>query len=176
MSGSHQIIIVAGPNGAGKTSFANEYLPAAQGGFHYLNADESARRLAAGGLTGGALDVAAGKDMLAQLQLLVDQRADIMLETTLATLTYSKRIPIWKGTGYSVSLIYLRLPSVDAAIARVRKRVQAGGHAIPEDVIRRRFAKSINYLERIYKPLVNDWQVWDSLEGDFNLVAAWDDQ
>lgn len=77
--------------------------------------------------------------------------------------------------GYVVSLIYLLLPSIDASIERVRRRVAAGGHDIPEEVIRRRFGRSIANLENIYKSLVDDWYIWDSLEGDFNLVQAWDD-
>jgi predicted ABC-type ATPase len=71
-----------------------------------------------------------------------------------------------------VSLIYLRLPSVEASIERVRRRVEAGGHAVPEAVIRRRFARSIDYLDRIYKPIVDDWSVWESLEGDFSLLET----
>jgi predicted ABC-type ATPase len=166
------IIILAGPNGAGKTSFANEYLPAVQEDLLFLNADETARRLAATGHSGSALDVAAGREMLTQMDLLAQQRAEFMLETTLATMTYAKRIPTWRQNKYWISLIYLRLPSVEASIARVRKRVQAGGHAIPEDVIRRRFARSLMYLERVYKPLVNDWHIWDSLDGDFKLAES----
>jgi predicted ABC-type ATPase len=51
--------------------------------------------------------------------------------------------------------------------------VAAGGHDIPEGVIRRRFAKSLNYLETRYKPIVDEWYVWDSLEGSFTLAEAW---
>ncbi|WP_210191602.1 MULTISPECIES: hypothetical protein [Rhodomicrobium] len=98
-----------------------------------------------------------------------------MLETTLASLTYATKIPKWRQAGYSVALIYLRLPNVETSIERVRRRVAAGGHDIPEGVIRKRFAKSLDYLERIYKPLVDEWYIWDSLEGDFARVEAWDD-
>lgn len=44
-----------------------------------------------------------------------------------------RKIPLWRQHGYSVTLIYLRLPSVSDSLARVRKRVAAGGHGIPED-------------------------------------------
>ena len=52
-------------------------------------------------------------------------------------------------------------------------RVSQGGHDIPEDTIRRRFGKSLDYLERIYKPIVDDWYVYDSREGEFVLHASW---
>ncbi|MFZ4808944.1 MAG: AAA family ATPase [Hyphomicrobiaceae bacterium] len=170
-----EIIIVAGPNGAGKTSFANEYLSAAEEDLAYVNADEIARGLALQGLAGTALDVASAGALLGDVERLVASRAEFMLETTLATLTYAPRIGSWRKQGYWVSLIYLRLPSVEVAIERVQRRVRAGGHSIPTDVVRRRFSRSLQYLERIYKPIVDDWSIWDSLEGDFRLAATSDD-
>jgi predicted ABC-type ATPase len=56
----------------------------------------------------------------------------------------------------------------------VQKRVAAGGHDIPEATIRRRFSKSARYFETIYKSLVDEWYVWDSLEGTFALRESWD--
>jgi predicted ABC-type ATPase len=97
-----------------------------------------------------------------------------MLETTLATLIYARKIPLWRQLGYVVSLVYLRLPSVESSIGRVQKRVSTGGHGIPEEIIRRRFDKSRRYLEKIYKPIVDEWYVWDSFERYFVLAEAWD--
>jgi predicted ABC-type ATPase len=57
----------------------------------------------------------------------------------------------------------------------VRRRVAAGGHGIPEETIRRRFGRSLEYLGTRYKPIVDEWYVWDSLEGEFRLAEAWDD-
>jgi predicted ABC-type ATPase len=113
--------------------------------------------------------------MLGQIDELVAARTEFMFETTLASLSYAQKIPAWKKAGYSVALIYLRLPDVEASIARVRRRVEAGGHNIPEAVIRKRFAKSARYFETLYKPIVDEWYVWESLEGDFQIVEAWDD-
>ncbi len=61
-------------------------------------------------------------------------------------------------------------------MARVRKRVAAGGHGIPDQTIRRRFSKSIAYLETIYKPIVDTWYIWESREGGFVLVGSWERQ
>jgi predicted ABC-type ATPase len=170
-----ELIMIAGPNGAGKTSFANAYLPAAAEGLIYVNADEIAREIAHLNLPPGALDIRAGRMMLERIDVAVAERKELMLETTLASLTYAKKIPIWQQAGYSVALIYLRLANVGQSIERVRRRVEAGGHAIPEDVIRKRFEKSRDYLERIYKPIVDEWYIWESLEGDFALAEAWND-
>ena len=40
-------------------------------------------------------------------------------------------------------------------------RVKQGGHNVPEDVIRRRYAHGIANFER-YKLLVNSWQLYDN--------------
>jgi predicted ABC-type ATPase len=166
-----EIIVVAGPNGAGKTSFAKEYL-SDEIRFTFVNADEiaSASVLHAG--VKHLSDISAGRTMLDRVDSLVDAGADLVIETTLASLTYARKIRIWRANGYHVSLIYLRLNSVEESVARVRRRVDAGGHGIPEEVIRRRFDKSIRYFETIYKPIVNAWYVWESREGRFVPVAS----
>jgi predicted ABC-type ATPase len=74
-----------------------------------------------------------------------------------------------------VGLVYLRLQSVEVSIERGRRRVADGGHDVPEATIRRRYSRSAEYLEAIYKRLVNEWYVWDSLEGEFRPAEAWDD-
>jgi predicted ABC-type ATPase len=74
-----------------------------------------------------------------------------------------------------VGLVYLRLQSVEVSIERVRRRVAEGGHDIPEATIRRSYSRSTEYLETIYKRLVNEWYIWDSLEGEFRPAEAWDD-
>jgi predicted ABC-type ATPase len=110
--------------------------------------------------------------MLRRVDELVRANADFLVETTLATLAYAQKIPSWRANGYVISLVYLRLGSAEEAVTRVRKRVAAGGHGIPEDTIYRRFGKSLRYLETTYKPIVDEWYIWESREGTFTLVEA----
>jgi predicted ABC-type ATPase len=154
-----EIIIIAGPNGAGKTSFANKYLSSFRGRFVFLNADEVAREIVLQGVPQAQLDI-----------------LNIAFETTLASLSYAKKIPTWQQAGCSVALVYLRLASVEMSIERVRRRVAQGGHGIPEDVIRKRFTKSLDYFERLYRSIVDEWYIWDSLEGSFEPAEKWDDR
>jgi predicted ABC-type ATPase len=170
-----QVIIVAGPNGAGKTSFANKHFDVPRPGLVYVNADEIARSLDRTGLSQQEIDIRAGREMLKRIDGLVIARSSFMLETTLASLTYLRKIRQWRETGYVVALIYLRLPNVEMSLERVRRRVARGGHGIPEGVIRQRFAKSIDYLERHYKSAVDEWYIWDSLEDHFRPAEAWND-
>lgn len=166
------VLIVAGPNGAGKTTFVQSWFPmrGQAEGFVFLNADEIARELRAGGAKGSAADVAAGRALLDQLDLLSRSGANILVETTLSTRVYVRWISVWRQRNYRIELVYIRLPSVEASLARVAHRVSIGGHVIPEADVRRRFARSLANLQTLYKPLVDSWEVWDSRNGELTLA------
>lgn len=159
------LVLLAGPNGAGKTTFINQFLRERAEAFQFVNPDEVAR-----GLIGSGRDLAAGRLVLARLEDLIAARADIVLETTLATRTHARRVHACRAAGYRVELVYLRLPSADASIARVAGRVAEGGHGIPEDTLRRRFALSLDYLETTYKPLADAWKVYASGGDELELL------
>jgi predicted ABC-type ATPase len=170
-----EIIIVAGPNGAGKTTFANAFLPLERERFVYVNADEIARELYDPLINTSILNIQAGREMLDRIEATVAASIDLMFETTLATRTYAQKIPRWRENGYLIKLFYLQLPGAEQSIERVKRRVALGGHDIPADIIRRRFTKSKEYLENQYKQVVDEWYVWDSLEGGFEQIASWID-
>lgn len=130
-------LILAGPNGSGKTTFAGEFLPAEGNCPTFLNAD-----LIAAGLSPFApekANITAMRLMAERIRACVDQRLDFAVESTLAGRTYANLIREWKLVGYVVKIVFLRLDSLEMAIARVQHRVRMGGHSIPEPVIRRRF-------------------------------------
>ena len=164
------VVLVAGPNGAGKSSFARHLIRQDPREYAFLNADDIARDLTTQGVRLPDLDSLAGRELMRRLAVLISQRRDIMIETTLTGRTYAKHIPEWCGLGYWTVLHYLRLPDVDASIARVHRRVASGGHGIPESVLRRRFKRSLENFALLYKPIVDDWFLYDSIEGDFVLV------
>jgi predicted ABC-type ATPase len=83
-------------------------------------------------------------------------------ETTLAGHTYERRIRKWRESGYVVKLVFLSLPTPDDAIARVAARVQQGGHDVPVEVIRRRFATGLRNFLDIYRDLADSWQWIDN--------------
>ena len=161
------ILIIAGPNGAGKTTFAREYLLNEADFTTFVNAD-----LIAAGLNPMQPEqeaVAAGRMMLAMIRRYSNEGRSFALETTLSGRTYASMIPRWQKRGYQVSLVFLSLPSPEVAIERVRQRVQDGGHNIPEDVIRRRFEAGRRNFETIYRPLVNQWALYDN-SGDSPML------
>jgi len=70
-------------------------------------------------------------------------------------------------------LIFLWLPKVEIAVERVRERVRQGGHDVPEQVIRRRYEAGWKNFNRIYKPLVDHWFLYDNAGRDPILLEKW---
>ncbi|PZU75427.1 MAG: Zeta toxin family protein [Brevundimonas sp.] len=120
MGVTHALVLLAGPNGAGKTTFINRFLRQRAEAFRFVNPDEVARGLAG---EGAARDLAAGRLAPERLDALFVERADVVLETTLATRCHAPRLRRFKAAGYRVELIYLRPPSADFSVARVARRV-----------------------------------------------------
>ena len=71
--------------------------------------------------------------------------------------SYVKFIERAHAKGYFVTLLYFWLPTPEQAIERVATRVSEGGHNIPSDVIRRRYANGIRNLVTLYTPICNFW-------------------
>ena len=152
--------IIAGPNGAGKTTFANEFLPIEAECLNFINADLIAQGLSP--FQPEKMSVKAGKLMIQQINQSVKKHESFAFETTLSGKKYAEKVTEWQRLKYEVILYYLKLPSVDFAIERVKLRVKQGGHNVPEQVIRRRFNKSWNNFLHVYKPLCDSWIVFDS--------------
>jgi predicted ABC-type ATPase len=167
---SKKVIIIAGPNGAGKTTFARSFLPKEAQCPRFINAD-----LIAAGLSPFVPEAAAfkaGRLMLEEISESERRGESFAFETTLSGLSYLSRIKLWRAQGYRVSLMYLSLPGPEAAIARVAVRVRQGGHDIPEDVIRRRFAAGLRNFDEHYKTAVNDWALYDNV-GERPILLEW---
>ncbi len=156
-----RVIILAGPNGAGKTTFAREFLPAEGDCPTFINAD-----LIAAGLSPfepEKANITAMRLMAERIRAFVAAGEDFAVESTLAGRTYANLIRQWKQLGYVVKIVFLRLSSPEMAIARVQLRVRLGGHNVPEQVIRRRYEQGWTNFQRIYKGLVDSWQVYDAM-------------
>jgi predicted ABC-type ATPase len=82
--------------------------------------------------------------------------------TTLAGLGHGRWLGQLRSSGYRSHLVFLALPSAALAVARVAARVREGGHAVPEDVVRRRYEAGLRNLFESYIPGVDRWQVYDN--------------
>ena len=162
------IYLIGGCNGAGKTTFAKEFLPTI-GVVRFLNADEIARGLSP--LRPEAVAFKAGKLLLSEFRELVKRGETFALESTLSGRTYVNLLEQAKQRGYAIELHYVWIPDPREAIRRVRQRVIEGGHHVPAEDIRRRFARSIEHFLNDYASLADRWALWDNSAPPAKLLA-----
>jgi len=164
------IYIIAGANGSGKTTLANTLLPEFLLCSEFVNAD-----LIAAGLSPfnpDSMAMQAGRLMLNRIENLAKAKKDFAFETTLSTRSYAPQIKQWIEAGFAVHLIFLWVRDEEISIARVKKRVEMGGHNIPEAIIRRRYKRGIDNFLNIYKKLVTSWEIYDNSEINNTMLIA----
>ncbi len=170
--GRPHVYVIAGPNGAGKTTFAREFLP------HFVDCDEFVNAdLIAAGLSPFAPEreaLRAGRLVLERIHELAERRTTFAFETTLAGLGYVQVLKSHKQSGYGVHAMFLYVPAVEMAEARVAARVRAGGHDVPPSEIRRRFGRGIRNFFGPYSGVFDSWTVFDNSGSVPTLVAFHD--
>ena len=154
------VVVLGGPNGAGKSTAAPRLLRGSLMVEEFVNADTLAQGLSLFRPQDVAID--AGRITLARLDALESQGKSFAFEATLSSQGLGRRLARLKRRGYLLHIVYLWLPTVDLALARVAERVRAGGHDVPADAIRRRFDRGrINFFT-IYRPLADAWRLYDA--------------
>ncbi len=156
-----QIHVLAGVNGAGKSSVVGATIR--DKGGDYYNPDEAAREIMAAnrGLGQTEANAAAWEQGRKLLQRAIDEGLDFTFETTLGGNTMPGLLAEAAKRGIEVHVFYVGLGSADAHIERVRQRVRAGGHDIPEADIRRRYRHSrINLVKSL--PVLTELRVYDN--------------
>lgn len=161
--------IISGCNGSGKTTASYTLLPEMLECNQFVNSDEFAKSLSP--FNPAEASVTASRYMLRKIYYLLEHNADFCVETTLATRSLVSIINDARSHGYDITILYFWLNSPELAIARVRSRVAAGGHNIPEHVVRRRYYMGLNYLFNLYIPLCDRWVLADNSTSPFTVVA-----
>ena len=164
-----RLYIISGCNGAGKTTASYSLLPEMLDCKEFVNSDEFAKGLSP--FDPSKASIQASRYMLQKIRYLLKRGKDFAVETTLATRTLLKTAKMAQAAGYTVTLLYFWLNSPDLAVERVKARVEAGGHNIPEDTIRRRYATGIYYFFNLYAPICERWILADNSQIPFRVIA-----
>ncbi|MDE0685113.1 MAG: zeta toxin family protein [Candidatus Poribacteria bacterium] len=152
------MIVIAGPNGSGKTTFAAEYLRNSEVSV-YIGADAIAERLVSRPEEMASVKIQAGRLFIREIHALIEAGTDFIVEVTLAGKGFVRTISQLKRAGYTITIVFIFLKSPETSVARVRNRVQAGGHHVPtEDVVRRFYRSKYNFWH-IYRNLVDRWSL-----------------
>ena len=161
--------ILAGCNGSGKTTASYNSLPGIFDCSEFVNSDEFAKSLAP--FNPESVPVQASRYMLLKTKFLFERRMDFSIETTLATRSLVKMVKAARAQGYFVTVFYMWLSSPEIAIARIRARVDAGGHYIPEETVKRRYYVGLKYFFNVYVPECDRWILADNSDPPFKIVA-----
>lgn len=166
------MFIIAGPNGSGKTTASYALLPEMLECSEFVNSDEFAKSLSP--FDPSAVSVNASRKMVQKIDYLMERGMDFCVETTLATRTLLSIIRRAQEKGYFVTIIYFWLSKPELAIERVKNRVLAGGHNIPEETIRRRFHVGLKYFFDTYSLTCDRWVLVNNSQTPFSVIAQGD--
>lgn len=154
--------MLAGVNGAGKSSVGGHVL--VQAGLNWFNPDSFARALV--GSTGCSqtdANALAWTEGLRRLDEAVSQGRNHACETTLGGKTFTARIEA-AARSHDVMVWYCGLAAPEQHVARVKARVAAGGHDIPEATIHARWRTSMTNLIGLLPHLAH-LRVYDNSNG-----------
>ena len=165
------LYIISGCNGAGKTTASFTILPEMLKCKEFVNSDEIAKGLSPFNSDSIAVAVEASRIMYKRIKELIASGETFAMETTLATRSGAKLIREAQKEGYYVTLLYFWLNTPDLAVERVKMRVAAGGHNIPESTIRRRYEAGIHNLFELYIPICDYWMIADNSMSPMEVIA-----
>lgn len=165
-----KLYILAGANGSGKSTISKVLLPSE--GLVYVNPDDIAKELCP--QNPEAARIAAGREALRQIANYMDRGDSFAVESTLSGSAYVKMLCRARKLGYETSIIYTFVDSPEVCIARIAARVRRGGHYIPDEDVRRRYARSKKNFWSLYAPIVDYWTLLYNGDAQVVMVARKD--
>jgi predicted ABC-type ATPase len=153
------LYVLAGVNGAGKSSIGGHLLE--HDGLTWFNPDAFARELKAStGCDQDAANAQAWQEGIQRLDDAIAKGLNYVFETTLGGKTVTAKL-LDATKSHDVLIWFCGLSSPELHIARVKARVAAGGHPIPEEKIQERYPLAQLNLIKLM-PHVAYIQVYDN--------------
>ena len=156
------LYVLAGVNGAGKSSVGGHLLE--REGLTWFNPDTFARELKAStGCDQETANAYAWQEGMRRLEEAIAKGLNHAFETTLGGKSVTAKI-LEAAKTHDVLIWFCGLSSPELHIARVKARVAAGGHPIPEEKIRERYPNAQLNLIKLM-PHVAYIKVYDNSAG-----------
>jgi predicted ABC-type ATPase len=138
-----RITIIAGANGSGKTTLTR-LNPEIFREIPLLDPDAIGKTLQSTMPSG--FPVASARRVLKSARAHIANAESFAVETTLSGKSYLQMMPEARQQGFEIVLVYIGTENVEINLARIRNRVLAGGHNVPEEDVRRRYKRSYENL------------------------------
>lgn len=103
--------------------------------------------------------------------LLLDFGMEFGFETVGSTEEKLEFIRRAKSQGYTISFLFVNAGSPEKCMQRIKARVASGGHDVPEDKVRRRYARVMELLPE-YIRLADNAAVYDNSGENAELVMT----
>jgi predicted ABC-type ATPase len=162
------LTIIAGANGCGKSTLTS------RSSFIYktplLDPDATSKALQPS--IPGASAVAAARQVLISAGKHIERGESFAVETTLAGKHYLQTMVDARDQGFEVVLVYIGTENVEINLARIRNRVLAGGHDVPEGDVRRRYQRSFANLPIAMQRADHTILFDNSTEEGYRLIAV----
>jgi predicted ABC-type ATPase len=132
------LLVLAGPNGSGKSTATSGMKIIGT----YINADDIKAQ-------SGASDLAAAQEAERLREFCLESGADFTFETVLSTGRNLGLLRRAKQAGYIIKGVFVLTANAEINVFRVKSRTLEGGHDVPADKIRSRYAKSLANLPEL---------------------------
>lgn len=164
-----RLTIIAGANGSGKTTLTHWNSEVFRA-IPVLDPDMIASTLRS--TSPAAFPMAAARQVLASAREHINKRESFAVETTLAGKHYLQMMLDARIRGFEVVLVYIGTENVEINLARIRNRVLAGGHNVPEGDVRRRYKRSFENLPTAIQRADHTILFDNSTEEGYRLIAV----
>ena len=135
-----EVVVFAGPNGSGKSTFTELLKPP----IDYINADEIKKNLKCS-------DLEAAQLAERQREEHIEQMSEFCFETVLSTERNIKLLEKARQKGYFIRCYYILTADPMINVLRVKSRVEAGGHDVPEEKIITRYDRALCLVKDLVK-------------------------
>jgi predicted ABC-type ATPase len=164
-----RLTIIAGANGAGKTTITKwdaEHFAV----IPLLDPDAISKALQP--TAPGTSAVAAARKVLNSARQHIEKGESFAVETTLSGRGYLQIMLDAKARGFEIVLVYIGTERVEINLSRIRDRVIAGGHNVPEADVRRRYLRSFQNLSAAISRADHTILFDNSTEEGYRLVGV----
>jgi predicted ABC-type ATPase len=162
------LTFVAGANGSGKTTLTRwsselfREIPV-------LDPDTIGKTLQSE--VTATFPILGARQVLTSARVHLGKSESFAVETTLAGKSYLRMMLEARSAGFEIVLVYIGTENVEINLARIRNRVLAGGHDVPEEDVRRRYKRSLENLPIAFKRADHIILFDNSTEEGYLLIA-----